>query len=383
MAKTLEPLPYYKWLWRDWRANRRVQRLHYVAKGLYRELLDEQWCEGFIPPDVETLADICGCPLSVMQEHWTSLQDLFETQEDGRLVNRKLEQQRTAEDSIRAAKARGGQKSALAKLNKINKPSRGVEDLLDSSSRPNPESHIAEQSRAETEQSISEQEVDESLTTDGQEESMNLKKLKESLGIVAAANGARLGGYDSTWEEIRLLSSAHGSGAVITDFREWLQETRGDDFPKGALVAYLRTAAERLVGDSAPATQAAKDPEVQHLIREITYASGDKVTFQGRHKVLLADLLKEYADTELLSIFRTFIESKDLEDPYTLKYIAQNFLDAADGLAYSARKKKKESEQYQIARDATARRMQEEAEAERAKRDEERAKEEAAFDPLA
>ena len=42
MGKNTEPLPYFKWLWRDWRANRKVQRLDYVARGLYRDLLDEQ-----------------------------------------------------------------------------------------------------------------------------------------------------------------------------------------------------------------------------------------------------------------------------------------------------------------------------------------------------
>lgn len=66
MPKILEPLPYFKWFWRDWRANRKVQRLHYVARGLYRDLLDEQWENGSLPADVEELADICSCPVEVM-----------------------------------------------------------------------------------------------------------------------------------------------------------------------------------------------------------------------------------------------------------------------------------------------------------------------------
>ena len=59
-------LPYYKWFWQDWRANRKIQRMTYIEKGLYRELLDECWVEGFIPDDIEELADICGCPKEIM-----------------------------------------------------------------------------------------------------------------------------------------------------------------------------------------------------------------------------------------------------------------------------------------------------------------------------
>lgn len=43
-----EALPYYRWHWRDYRANRKVQRMTYIERGLYRELLDECWAEGFI-----------------------------------------------------------------------------------------------------------------------------------------------------------------------------------------------------------------------------------------------------------------------------------------------------------------------------------------------
>jgi uncharacterized protein YdaU (DUF1376 family) len=371
MPKILEPLPYYKWLWRDWRANRRVQRLHYVAKGLYRELLDEQWSEGFLPSDVGTLADICGCPLGVMQEHWPSLQDLFETQEDGSLVNHKLEQQRTEEDSIRAAKARGGKKSALVKFNRINKPSRPLEE----SSRLAKTSHIAEQSRAE--QSTSEQGVEDDFV--GQE---NLMKLKTELTKIAAEHGAKAGGFKNTWDTIRDLGVSHGTGAVATDFAAYMEEYQGDDFPSGAVVSYLRVAADRLTADSAPSTVASKDPRVTALIRELTYLSDGKVTFQGRHKVTLSELLETYTPDELISVFQTFIGDKDLEDPYTLKFIAQNYLDAADGLAYTARRKKTEAESEQIIRAAAIKRLQEEAESELRASEAARKNEEEAFNPL-
>ena len=378
--KTLEPLPYFKWLWRDWRANRHVQRLHYIAKGLYRELLDEQWCEGFIPPDVETLADICNCPVEIMQEYWPSLQDLFETQEDGSLVNRKLEQQRTAEDTIRAAKARGGKKSAIAKINKINEVSRGVEDQLDSSSRPNPESHIAEQSRAETEQSISEQEAESFFYDDGQGDEMNLKTFKAEMASVGVQAGVKVKGYDNTWDDLKVLCIAHGYSTVVNDFEEFLSE--GDEYPKGALQAYAWVAADRLTTDS-PVQASAKGPEVVSLIRELAYLSGGQMAFADKHRIRLAEALKEFSAEEIIAVFKTWLETNDLSDAYTQKGAANSFSQTADQLCYSARKRKQESEQAKIARDQTAKFLQAEAEAERAARDERRAHEAELFDPLA
>lgn len=356
MTKTLEPLPYFKWLWRDWRANRHVQRLHYVAKGLYRELLDEQWCEGFIPPDIETLADICNCPVDVMQEHWTSLQDLFETQEDGRLVNRKLEQQRTAEDSIRAAKARGGQKSALAKLNKINKSSRGAEDLLDSSSRPEAESHIAEQSRAETEQSISEQEAD------FDEGEVDMSKISKEIQL---ACGGRSKVYPQQDEQLRALEVEHSRSAVVTDFRTFLQENEGDDFRYGPVSAYLNIASDRLSSDTTQAVASLKDPEVVSLARELSYLSGGQISLLDKQRIRLAEVLKEFSAAEITSAFSAWYADQDTSDPKNVSFLAGKFVQIVDGLAYAARKKKQESEQVRIARDATARKLQEEAEAER------------------
>jgi hypothetical protein len=127
---------------------------------------------------------------------------------------------------------------------------------------------------------------------------------------------------------------------------------------------------------------ASKDPRVTALIRELTYLSDGKVTFQGRHKVTLSELLETYTPDELISVFQTFIGDKDLEDPYTLKFIAQNYLDAADGLAYTARRKKTEAESEQIIRAAAIKRLQEEAESELRASEAARKNEEEAFNPL-
>lgn len=108
-------LPYYKWFWQDWRANRKIQRMTYIQRGLYRELLDECWVEGSIPNDIKELADICGCPNDVMADAWQVLSSCFELLDDGRLINEKLHSLRTEKDVERLKKAENGKKGGLAK----------------------------------------------------------------------------------------------------------------------------------------------------------------------------------------------------------------------------------------------------------------------------
>jgi hypothetical protein len=119
---------------------------------------------------------------------------------------------------------------------------------------------------------------------------------------------------------------------------------------------------------------------VTALARELTYLSRDRVTFKGRDKPVLANLLKTYSQKELVSVFKTYLVDEDLEDLHTLKFIAQDFLDAADALAYSARKRKQDTEKEKAARDAAVKRMQDEAEAERKLA--EKKKQEESYDPI-
>jgi uncharacterized protein YdaU (DUF1376 family) len=118
MASENLPLPYYRWYVRDYRASRRVQRLTYVERGLYRELLDECWLRGAIPDDPAKLAEVCGCPLGVMSEAWLNLKNLFEpvTGLDGVFVyNSRLDEERTESDKLRAVRALAGRKGGIAK----------------------------------------------------------------------------------------------------------------------------------------------------------------------------------------------------------------------------------------------------------------------------
>ena len=112
------PLPYYRWYPSDYRLSRHAQRLTYIERGLYRELLDECWLEGCIPDDLAQLADICNCPIGVMRRAWAKLKELFEpiTGMDGILLkNRRLELERTIQDRRRAQTKAAGALGGKAK----------------------------------------------------------------------------------------------------------------------------------------------------------------------------------------------------------------------------------------------------------------------------
>lgn len=114
----MEPLSYYKWQWRDYRANRRVQRMSWQAKGLYRELLDEFWVEGSLPLDHSALADICGCTVEEFSHYWPEIEGCWEVT-DGGLVNAKMDSMRTAVNMSRTLELRS--KSGYQPRNRTRK----------------------------------------------------------------------------------------------------------------------------------------------------------------------------------------------------------------------------------------------------------------------
>lgn len=166
-------LPYYKWFWQDWRANRKVQRMSYVERGLYRELLDECWVEGSIPNDIAELADICGCPEDVMADAWQVLESCFELLEDGTLINEKLHSLRTAKDAERAQKSLNGKKGGIAKNFKIH------EDMASVKQVPS-KCHIEEKRR---EEKIREEKIKTMPTPEGVSDTVfsDFQKLRKGL----------------------------------------------------------------------------------------------------------------------------------------------------------------------------------------------------------
>jgi hypothetical protein len=208
-------------------------------------------------------------------------------------------------------------------------------------------------------------------------------KIKKELQAVCAAFGEKPGGYQSTWEDAQALAVVHSVGAVVRDFTAWMEENQGDDFSYGPVSKYLQVASARLSVDSTPVSVALKDPEVVSLVRELSYLSGGQISFMDKQRVRLAEVLKEFSAAEITSAFTAWFADQDTTDPKNLSFLPGKFVQIVDGLAYAARKRKQESEQAQIARDAAVRRLQDEAETERLRREAEKDRESELFDPLA
>jgi uncharacterized protein YdaU (DUF1376 family) len=139
MTERSKPLPYLRWYVTDYRASRRVQRLSWQERGIYRELLDECWIEGSIPDDPDKLAEIAGCPRGVMAEAWANLKPMFVPIEgmDGMyLTSRRLETERSEDDAYRVNKSHAGRLGGLAKASrakqKLAEPSQQLQQLQQS-----------------------------------------------------------------------------------------------------------------------------------------------------------------------------------------------------------------------------------------------------------
>lgn len=110
-----KPLPYYRWYVRDYRQSRRVQELNWMARGIYRELLDECWDRGYIPDDPVALSKICRVPAGTLIREWKQLRDLFDPVENMDafyLTSTRLEVERTKEDKARVQRSLAGKASA-------------------------------------------------------------------------------------------------------------------------------------------------------------------------------------------------------------------------------------------------------------------------------
>lgn len=139
MTERNKPLPYLRWYVTDYRASRRVQRLSWQERGIYRELLDECWIEGSVPDDIDRLAEIAGCPTGVMAEAWKNLRPMFAPIEgmDGMyLTSRRLESERSDDDAFRVNKSHAGRLGGLAKASrakqKLAEPSQQLQQLQQS-----------------------------------------------------------------------------------------------------------------------------------------------------------------------------------------------------------------------------------------------------------
>jgi hypothetical protein len=364
---------YQPWSHEEFMADRRVRRMTPTAVKTYMMLLHEAYfcsTRPYLPDDEGELELMAYCEST---EEWQLVREavlgMFERKEvDGVKVlsNKRLERDWEHLQEIRGVRSEAGRKGGLAK----------AKQMLGSTKQNVASKEVSKEVREEKE--VNETAPD-SFENDGQGDGMNLKPLKASMTAIARKYKATLGGFDNTWADIKLLADEYGSGVLLSDFEEFMKQKQGDDFYKGAAVAYQYAAPYRLAEEAATAD--ATDPEVVSLARELSYLSEGQISFMDKQRVRLAEVLKEFSAAEITSAFSAWYADQDTNDPKNVSFLAGKFVQIVDGLAYAARKTKKQKEQYNAARDATAKRMSEEAEAARQAQAKKEAEQD--FDPFA
>ena len=93
MASELSPA--FLFYVKDWRSSRKVHGMSFEARGMYVEMLLEQWETGSVPASPAALAALLGGTTAAWTRAWPKLSACFVARKrDGRLVNLKLERVR-------------------------------------------------------------------------------------------------------------------------------------------------------------------------------------------------------------------------------------------------------------------------------------------------
>lgn len=110
-----------------WLISPSVMAMSLEAQGAYIRLLAHQWRDGSIPNNPATIAKMCGTSLASFTDVWAELSDKFHDLGDGRLVNLRLEQDRTVSDLNRLARSEAGKAGMAKRWAKDNKTEAPIE----------------------------------------------------------------------------------------------------------------------------------------------------------------------------------------------------------------------------------------------------------------
>lgn len=111
-----EPAPAFQFYVKDWRSSRKVQTMTFAERGMYLEMLLEQWETGSVPSTPAALASLLGGTEAAWTRAWPKLILCFKARaRDGRFVNEKLEAVRRAKAKFAKALSESGLRGAEAR----------------------------------------------------------------------------------------------------------------------------------------------------------------------------------------------------------------------------------------------------------------------------
>lgn len=123
MARRHTPVdlgPAYQRYVNDWRSSRATMRMSFAERGVYTEMIDQQWLDGSLPDDPEAVADLLAITLEQRAEvlaAWEVVRRKFVEDEKrpGRIYNVKLEKLRRERLQFIRTKQTAGQRGGSQK----------------------------------------------------------------------------------------------------------------------------------------------------------------------------------------------------------------------------------------------------------------------------
>lgn len=129
MAKRAKPgdkAPAYQWYPKDAQTDEAYKSMTHEERGVYRDLLDHQWLHGSIPSDIAGIADAATSGRARLSDEratiiWPKILPCFSDRGDGRLVNVRLERQRSETAAFLSGKSEAGRLGGLARAHDVKR----------------------------------------------------------------------------------------------------------------------------------------------------------------------------------------------------------------------------------------------------------------------
>lgn len=112
-----EKAPAYQWFVKDWRSSRATMRMSFAERGIYREMLDEQWESLTLPDSADEVADLIASTDAQRAEvvsAWAVVRRKFTAVDGqpGRIMNTRLERVRKERRRFVKVAQKGGRARA-------------------------------------------------------------------------------------------------------------------------------------------------------------------------------------------------------------------------------------------------------------------------------
>lgn len=113
-----ESSPAFQLYVKEWRSSRAVMRMSFAERGMYLEMLLEQWENLSLPDDPAAVAELIGGKTPEWVKAWPLLRRNFAANEDDRIVNLRLEKERIKQRSRSKRQSDKGRSGADARWHK-------------------------------------------------------------------------------------------------------------------------------------------------------------------------------------------------------------------------------------------------------------------------